>query len=270
MTDEITIEGKAKDFSDMLKFGSIGGILEEIGIKSKDGSLGIVSSDDAKSGGKFLHIGKYNAFKVSGDGEFGILAGKNWSYISKLFKSDDELKMVVSEGLITVIGPKDKVTTPRLDVKDLETYLPKPPCQLSDDFLALYNKGTEKPDTVIKMKGTILSDIVAKAELISQSYFPMMFTPEGILKYSVGDNTEDRTQHTISSTIEGLDVEGSQLNVTLQAGFPEIAKILSGDVTVSGKTDYPLWVKMEKGESVVGFWISPRVDEVDEPEQESE
>jgi len=267
-TPEITLEGKAKAFVDLLRFSSFDGLLEDIGFNVKKGIVFVVSSDDPE-GGKFMHIGKYTGFKTTGEGAVGIIARENLKYISKLFKSDDDVKMEVYPGKIRVVGPRKEVTTPRLSVEDLNTYLERPPCPMDDDFIVHY-KGDAPPDTVVKMNANVLADIVSDADLVEQNYFPLLFKKNGVLEYSVGSNDEVRTNHVISSSIEGLEIEGKELRVTLQAGLPELSKFLSGDILLSGNTDHPIWVKSEKEDAIIGFLLSPRVEDEEEEKEEEE
>jgi len=265
---DIVIEGKAKAFVNLLRYSSFNGLLEDIGFNVKKSTVFVVSSDEAETGGKFMHIGKYVGFNTEGEGSVGILARANLKYISKLFKSDDEIKMEVWPSEIKVVGPKDEVTTPRLNVDDLTTYREKPPYTLTDDYIVAYKGGEREPDTIVKMNASVLSDIVSKADLVEQNYFPMVFKEDGVLEYSVGSNDEVRTNHVISSSIEGLDIEGKELRTTLQAGLPEVAGFLTGDIVLSGISDYPIWVKADKEDALIGFVLSPRVE--DEAEEEAE
>lgn len=268
----ITLEGKAKDFVDFLKYGTFNGILEDIGFKVKNGTIEIVSSDDAASGGNFMHVGRYTGFKVTGEGTVGIEGRDNLKYISRLFKSDDEIKMVIDSTEIKVIGPKDEITTPRLEVKDLATYIDACPYVLSEDFMIRYSQGKVKPKTVVKMNASILSEVTKKADIIGQDYFPMSFNEDGVLNYSVGSNTKERTNHVISSTIEGLEHDGDKLEICLQAGFPELVGFLTGNITLAGISNYPVWIKAEKDNALLGFVISPRIEDedLDEPEPEEQ
>jgi len=227
----ITIKGKAKDFSDMLKYGSINGLLDEIGMTVKDGNINIVSLDDAVSGGKFTHVGRYEQFDVNGEGVFGMSARDIQKYISNIYKNDDDLEMEVTEGDVVITGPSDRITTARLDAESLNTFMAEPPFKMNEDWIATYKGGSLEPTTQVEMPSDIFKEMVKKSELVEQTYFPMRFEKDGVLFYKVGTNRHDRTNDEISSKVSGIKVEGEEMSVIMSGGFPETVKILKGDIT---------------------------------------
>ena len=269
MGEKITIKGKAKDFNDLLKYGSINGVLDEIGMTVKDGVIGVVSLDDAKSGGKFTHVGRYEQFSIEGSGMFAVNSKDILKYIAAIYKNDDDLSMVIYKDIV-ITGPLDKITTARIDPESLNTFMEKPPFVMTDDWVALYKKGTIEPSTKVEMPSSIFKEMVQKSELVEQNYFPMRFDKDGVLYYKVGTHLQDRTNDEISSKAGGIKVEGEGMTVIMAGGFPETVKILKGDIFVSGTNDAPLWIRMESEKMKIGYFLAPMVEDEEPPLGEKE
>jgi hypothetical protein len=265
-TMDAEIIGKASSFVEMLQLASFNGMIGDIGIRVMKDKLGIISTDDAESGGKVFHLGEYRAFEIKMDEDsvvFGIPAGRMKGYIQKVFKSDDEIEMIVEDGIIRLKGPNDEITTARLDAENgLTTYMNKPPFHVDfESFIPAYKGGTKKPTMKATMDADVFKDILKKSDLVQQEYFPMKFIPGKGLYYQAGTNYHDRTNDTIKSFREDVETEGEEVEVTLATGFREICSALRGNIEVHGLPGgAPIWIKSERKNYRIGYMISPRIE----------
>jgi len=177
-------------------------------------------------------------------------------YMNTLFSPDDEITVECEEHTIKIIGPKDQATIPATDPELVNSKVDVIPFKL-DDNVPSYKKGTIKATTIVEIDVNIMRELMKRAQLVGQYFYPLSFQTPNKFTPTVGDVTR-RDSATITSTFDNLVVEGENLDVILAEGFEVIFNSLDGVVKLHGKTNFPLWVVKETQDYTVGFMVAPR------------
>lgn len=264
-----TITCDKKKFQRMLEFMTIGGLLPQVGLNVfTDGSVRCVQFDKNSScGAKVIAVGFFEGFNSGEENmekmSIAMNAEKVLEYL-KTLKGDDVLQIEVQEAYLIFRSGGKKITTDRLDVKTLDTYVEKPPFNMDmKNFLPLYKKGTIETSTHCYVESNVLRDMVKDTKAVDQKQYKMSFESPNVLKYEARGSNSKRGNDSIEALITDAIVEGDSVEAIVSAAIPEIADLFGGAVEIhiahEEKDVFPIWFKMIDDWMKIGYFI-PTID----------
>ena len=260
-----------KKFQSMLEYMTIGGLLPTVGLDVfKDGSIRCVQFDKNSScGAKVVAVGVFDGFTIDGVEEkdsIAMNAEKVLGYL-KTLKGDENLHIEINDTHIFFRSGSKKITTDRLDIDSIDTYMKATPFKMADNYLPTYKKGTINPTTCCSVESTILREMVGDTKAVDQKHYKMSFASPNVFKYEASGGNSKRGNDSIENTVTDVSIEGENVEATISAAVPEIANLMNGAIEMhiahDGKDVFPVWFKMVGEWMKIGYMI-PTIDISDE------
>lgn len=203
-------------------------------------------------------IGEFKV-KHQGEGQMVIDVKHVMSRLKKFFSGTEvEIDYNPETGKMTISNDaKTSITYPPA-IGDCNA-MPLP-FKRNEKGIVLFGKeNPKKPTTKVKIDAKELAQLIPQANEVLVDYYQFTFRPDGVSESWIGDEN-DKTKSPMH-TILNCSVKGKEAYSQYSDGFPEIASVLKGEVSLYLMPNSPIWIVQKWESGKVEYLIAPRVDD---------